>query len=130
MVVSSTGSRVGMALFQYDFAVDGGAQGTIVIGTDRIPSGAIILDGIIHVKTAVTSGGAATVALHVMSSEDILAATAKASLSLNALLDTVPVGTAATAVRCTASKGLSVVIADADLTAGVIVCGLRYIDTA
>lgn len=128
--ISSQATRVGLALFEYDFATHGGAIGTIVIGANRLPIGAIVLDGIIHVKTAPTSGDAATVALHVMTSEDILAATAIATLTLNSLHDTVCVGTAATAIRCTSAKGLSFVIGAYTLTAGNIVVGLRYIDTA
>ena len=129
MVASSQGTRVGMALFEYDFTVHAGAQGTIVVGTDRIPIGAIIMDGIIHVVTAVTSGAAGTVAIHIASSEDILAVTAKGTLSLDALLDIVPDGTAANAIRLTAAGSCSFVIGTADLTAGQIVVGVRYIDT-
>lgn len=125
---SSRATRVGLALFTYDFAVDAGAQGAIVIGANRLPSGAVIMDGMIFVETACTSGGSATVAIHVQVAEDILAATAVASLTLDALLDTVAVGSAATAIKCTAARGLTFTIATADLTAGVITVALRYMD--
>lgn len=118
--------RLGWAVFEYDFALHGGAVSTITVGPKLLPAGAIVMDGVIHVKTAPTSGGSATVALHLLSSEDILAATAIASLTLNSLHDTVPVGTAATMLRCTAATQLSVVIATAALTAGVIAVGLRW----
>ena len=118
--------RLGWAVFEYDFALHGGAVSTITVGPKLLPAGAIVMDGVIHVKTAVTSAGAATVALHLLTSEDILAATGKASLTLNALLDTVPVGTAATMLRCTAATQLSVVVGTAALTAGVIAVGLRW----
>ena len=118
--------RLGWAVFEYDFALHGGAVSTITVGPKLLPAGAIVMDGIIHVKTAPTSEGSATVALHLLSSEDILAATAIASLTLNSLHDTVPVGTAATMLRCTAATQLSVVIATAALTAGVIAVGLRW----
>jgi hypothetical protein len=84
------------------------------------------MDGIVHVKTACTSGGSATIAIQALAAEDILAATAVASFSLNALLDVVPVGTAATMIRCTAATQLTFVIATAALTAGVISVGLRW----
>ena len=116
------------AFFRYDFSKDGGAVGTISLD-EQLPAGALVRSGILHVTTAVTSGGSATVALHVNSSEDILAATGKASLTLNALLDVVPVGTAATAIRCTANKGLSVVIGTAALTAGAFTVALDYVIT-
>ncbi len=123
---ASLEARVGWAVFEYDFALHGGAISTITVGPKLLPAGAIIMDGVIHVKTACTSGGSATVAIHALSSEDIVAATAVASLTLNALLDVVPVGTAATMLRCTAATQLSFVIATAALTAGVIAVGLRW----
>jgi len=129
MVQSSRASRVGLGLFEYDFDVDGGAQGAIVIGANRLPPGAIILDGIIHVVAACTSDGSATVAVSVVGANDLLTATAVASLTLNSLHDVVPVCSAATAIRLTAAAGITFTIATADLTAGKIVCGLRYIDT-
>lgn len=117
-----------VAYFEYDFARDGGAVGTIAMRGDGLPDDAVITSGMIHVVTAVTSGGSATVALHLLSAGDILAATAKASLTLNALIDTVPVGTAATSIRTT-SAGLvpTVTIATAALTAGKIVLALEYL---
>lgn len=127
---SSLASRVGCAMFEYDFDVHGGDIGTIEVGAGRLPLGAIVLDGIVHVKTAVTSAGSATVAIHALTSEDLLAATAVASLTLNALLDVVPQGAAANALRITGNSGCSFVIATAALTAGVIAVALRYVDTA
>ena len=114
-----------VAEFAYDFAKHGGAVGTIEIAPD-LPVNAIVTTGMIHVETAATSGGAATIAFHLNDAEDILAATAVGSFTLNALLDVVPVGTAATAVRTTALTKLSMVIADAALTAGRIVVRLDY----
>jgi len=130
MVQSSRASRVGLGLFEYDFSVDGGAQGAIVIGANRLPPGAIILDGIIHVVTACTSDGSATVAVSVVGANDLLTATAVASLTLDALFDIVPVCSAETAIILTAAAGVTFTIGTADLTSWKIVCSLRYIDTA
>lgn len=117
-----------VAYFEYDFAKDGGAVGDIALRGDRLPNDAVITSGMIHVNTAVTSDGLATVALSVLAAEDVLAATAKASLTLNALLDTVPVGTAATAIRTTsAGLGVTMSIAVAALTAGKITVALEYL---
>ena len=117
-----------VAYFEYDFAMDGGAVGDITLRGDRLPNDAVITSGMIHVNTAVTSGGSATVALKVLSAGDVLAATAKTSLTLNALLDTVPVGTAATAVRTTsAGLGVTMTVAVAALTAGKITVALEYL---
>jgi hypothetical protein len=117
-----------VAYFEYDFARDGGAVGDITLRGDSLPNDAIITSGMIHVKTACTSGGSATVALKVESANDIRAATAVASLSANAVLDVVPVGTAATAVRTTANgRQVVATIAVAALTAGKIVVSLEYL---
>lgn len=130
MVKSSQASRVGLALFEYDFAVHGGVVGAIVIGAGRLPAGAIILDGIIHVITAVV-GTTSTMAIHVTAANDILSALAEASMTVGVLLDTVPDGTASAAVEVGAAPaGCTFTIGTNVLTAGKVVAGLRYIDTA
>ena len=74
-----------------------------------MPDKAVILGGIVDVETAVTSGGATTIALKLESADDILAATAKASFSANALIACVPVFSAATAKRASGASGNKVV---------------------
>jgi len=53
--------------YVYDFDVDAGAQGEIVLsnksGYDPIPVGAIIKDIVMYVETAMTSEGSATLAV-------------------------------------------------------------------
>lgn len=120
-----------VSYFEYDFSRHGGAVGGITVYGDPIPSGAIIKEGIIHVKAAVTSDGSATVAIAALSANDILAATAKASLTLNALVATVPVGTAASSIRVTSNiTSLTFTVAVAALTAGKICVALEYVITA
>ncbi len=64
---------------RYDFAVDGGAQGTKAITTGTpIPSGATIVGGYVDVITQCT-GATATIACQVESANDILTAVAIAS---------------------------------------------------
>ena len=117
-----------VAYFEYDFGMDGGAVGTIAMRGDRLPDDAVITSGMIHVKEAVTSGGAPTVTLGVETAVDVLASTLKAALALNALLDTVPVGTAATAIRTTAAgKGITMTIGVDALTAGKFIVALEYL---
>lgn len=116
----------------YDFAVLGGAVSTLALkdldgNTCTLQSGAIITNVIAHVVTACTSGGSATVSLGANTTTDLMGATAVASLSLNALLAGVPVGTAATAVRLTADRNISVAIAVAALTAGKVNYHIEYI---
>jgi hypothetical protein len=109
---------------KYDFAVDAGAQSTIAItaGTP-IPSGSVVLGGYVDVTTACTSGGAATIACQVEAANDILTAVAVATWTTgrkNVLpAPTTGALTASTAVKTTAARNISIVIAAADLTAGV-----------
>ena len=130
MIETALEGRVGLAVFEYDFAKHGGAVGAITVGPKLLPKGAIISDGLIHVKTAVTSAGAATLQIKAVGADDILASTAKASLTLNAILDTVCDGTAANMIRCTAYTQLTFTVGTAALTAGVVAVALRYSVTA
>jgi len=118
-----------VAYFEYDFAKDGGAIGALTLRGNRLPAGAIITSGMIHVVTAVTSNGAVTVELGLGAVADaIRASTLKAALTLNALLDVVPVGTAATAIRnTTAGAGITMTIGVAAVTAGKFVVALEYL---
>jgi hypothetical protein len=117
--------RLGWAVFEYDFAKHGGAQGAITVGPKMLPAGAIIMDGIIHVKTACL-GSSGTLQVMAVGADDLLTATNVSSLTLNALIDIVPVGTAATMIRCTAATQLTCTIATTDFTAGVVAIGLRW----
>ncbi len=116
-----------VSYFQYDFSRNGGAVGDILVNGNPIPEGAIIDRGKIHVKTAVTSGGSATVAIKAQGTGDILAATAISSLTLNALLDPVTDGTAAKSIRTTSTiKALTFTVGTAALTAGVVLVAIEY----
>jgi hypothetical protein len=116
-----------VAKFVYDVEKHGGAIGAIAVQGNGLPSDAIIVGGMIHVETALTSDGAATVAIGAVDTSDILAATDVASLTLNALLDTVPDGTAANAIRLTdAINAITFTVGTADLTAGKISVAVEY----
>lgn len=109
----------------YNFASQGGAVSSInFLDEDGLPvilpSGFIVQRVLVDVVAAVTSAGSATVAIKSKSAGDLLTATAKASLTLAALLDGNPVDTAATSVKMTADTNVVAVIAVAALTAGKI----------
>lgn len=112
----------------YNFAMDGGVSGLITPKkTATLPKNAVIVGGTVNSTTAVTSAGSATVSVGTdagSSATSILAATAKASLSANALLNAVPVF--ATPVKLTAKGNITVTVGTADLTAGVIEVTLFY----
>jgi hypothetical protein len=104
--------------FTYDFAKHGGAISTITVGPKLIPPQTIIVQCSIRTVTALV-GTNATVAMHLLSSEDVLAATAITSMTLDDVLVGVPVPqTASTWIVTTAHTQLSVVIATTALTAG------------
>lgn len=118
-----------VAQFEYDFSRDGGAIGDILLGTKILPGGAKVLYGFVDVQDVVTSGGSATIALSVTGAGDILAATAVASFSANALLDCVPDYTAANMVIVAASAQVTMAVAVAALTDGKFNVNLVYLVT-
>ena len=115
---------------EYDFAVDGGAVSTITLrGDNTIPAGSYILGGFVEVDTAVTSGGAATVAVTVESAGDAVAAAAVsgAPWSTTGRKSVIPVFTGATSLKTTAVRSVVITIATATVTAGKFRVVLVYI---
>lgn len=107
---------------EYDFATDGGAVSTITLRSNdgAIPAGSYIIGGFIEVDTALTSGGAATVAVNSEGAGDLLAAAAVsgAPWSSTGRKAVIPVFTAATIVKTTVDRAITIAIATAALTAG------------
>lgn len=118
-------TRVKTVVADYDFAVDGGAIGTITLrGDNAIPSGAVITGGFIDVETACASA-TGTIAVQAEGAADILAATAQAGLTVGRK-SVIPAGTGATSVKTTAERNLKIVIATAAFTAGKFKITLFY----
>jgi len=116
-----------VAYFEWSFAKDGGALGTIVLRGDRLPAGAVIIGGKIHINTAVTGGANAVLSLHIGAAE-VLPDTAMAALTLNAILDVVPNNAAANCILvATGGTGVSMTVGGAALTAGKITLALQYL---
>lgn len=115
---------------RYDFSVDGGAIGAIAISaTGAIPAGAYITHGYVEVDTAVTGGGSASLAIHVETADDIVAAAAVsgAPWSTTGLKSIVPVATGATTKKTTAARTITATVGTAALTAGVVDVVLFYV---
>jgi hypothetical protein len=114
----------------YDFAVDGGAVGTIVLRSEdgQLPNGAVILGGFTKVTTPLTSGGAGTAALQAEAANDIInaAAVSGAPWSTAGRKSVIPAFTGATTVETTAARSPSMVIGTAALTAGKFDVELFY----
>ena len=126
------GRALKVAIGQYDFAVDGGVQGTIALmGQTAIPSGATIVGGFVDVQTQCTGVGA-SIACQVEAANDILTAVAIASWTVGRknVLPAMTTGalTASTVVRTSAARDISIVISAAALTAGKFKVVLFYID--
>ncbi len=112
---------------EFDFAVDGGAIGTITLRAqpgdatgNEIPAGSVIVSGYIEVDTPFTSGGAATVAATAEAAGDLqtAAAVSGAPWSTAGRKNVTPAATGATSVKTTVRRNLTLTIAAAALTAG------------
>ena len=107
----------------YDFAKHGGAIGTIAL-TPKLPDDALVVSGMIHVKTAL-AGTNATVALHLLTADDVYADGAITAFTLAATLAVVPLA-AASSLKMTAATGVTMTISTAALTAGKFDLYLDY----
>lgn len=106
---------------RYSFATDGGAISTITpADSDTIPANAVIWGGFLNPTTALV-GATATIAVGTTagsSTTSIKAATAVASYTIDALLAVVP--TLAVPIKMSAAGQITLTIATAALTAGVL----------
>lgn len=120
-----------LAVGLYDFAVDGGAVGDITLRGDTIPSGAIVTDVLIHVDTALTSGGSATVALKAESAADLNAADAISGAPWSTTGAKRGDLTATTApVATTAARAIKATVGTAALTAGKFSVYVSFLEIA
>lgn len=120
----------------YDFAVDGGAVSTINLQGPPIPARSIITEFFVRVITAPVSGGATTISFdtidtsvnpNVTTVAALMAATGKASFTLNTVLYAIFPGGAAANAAVWNANGFYVAmsIAVAALTAGKLAWGVR-----
>lgn len=123
------------AIFEYDFAIDGGGVGTIPLrAISSNPGNAFtaateIFDSILDVLTPLTGGAGATAALQVEAAGDVVAAAVVTGVpwSTAGRKAGIPVS-AATSIKTTASRTPSLVVAVNPLTAGKFRLVLEYID--
>lgn len=112
-------------IYEYDFAIDGGAVGTIPLrpvgsAPSPLPSGFVAINSIIEIITPLTSGGAATAGLQVEAAGDIVAAAvvSGAPWSTGGRKAGIVQSTATSIKTTTATRVPSLVVAVAALTAG------------
>lgn len=108
----------------WDFATQGGAIGTSDVGI-HFPANTIIRNVLFDVVTTVTTSASGTLAFTAVSSGDLKAALAAASWT--GRVAGIPVGTAATAVKCTSACNLLAAIATGALTAGSVRIFVDYV---
>lgn len=115
---------------EYDFAVDGGAIGPIVLRSPDgpLPNGAVVMDGYFEIDTLFTSGGAGTAAVQIEAANDTItaAAVSGAPWSTTGRKSVIEAATGATSVKTTASRSPSIVFAAFAITAGKGRLVIRY----
>jgi hypothetical protein len=110
-------------IFEYDFAVEGGALGDITLRGGKIPKGAVVHEGKLLGITLVV-GTTSTVALKLLTAADVLAATAEANLDDGDIVDCAAI--ASTPLLMAADTTLKATVAVAVLTAGKFRVALEY----
>lgn len=115
---------------RYDFAVHGGAVGTIPLRVS-LPVGAIVINAFMRVRTALDSGGSATMSLGIQGAADLVAATAYGSAPWSSTGIKLMIPDFATVgdqfIVATTPKELTATIATAALTAGVVDFFIFYV---
>jgi hypothetical protein len=120
------------AVYAYDFAVDGGATTAIPLRGTEIPSGAIIVDALMDVETALTGGTVTdTVQLNSEAAADLQAAAARNAAPwsttgpkrLTVDADTAP-------VKTTAARTVNLKINGTAVTAGKFKLVVWYVQFA
>jgi hypothetical protein len=134
---STSNTAIGASLMRlchatYSFAVDGGAMSALTpASTCAMPANAVIIGATVNSTTAVTSAGSATLSVGTTagsSGTSILTATAKATLSLNALVNGTV--TLAAPVKLSAAGSINVTVGTATITAGVVEIYVFYYASA
>lgn len=114
---------------RWSYAVDGGVVAFHELHV-QVPAGTIVMDGVLQILDPLTSVGAAKITLKLEAAAgaagDVLAEVLITTTGdTEGLFDIVPVGTAATMIRCTEDRWVKLRITDAALTAGSFVVYLR-----
>lgn len=120
--------RKRVAKATYSFATDGGAQTTITPAiTASVPLGAVVTGVFVDCTTNVAPATGATIAINAGGTTLVTAATAT-SLGLNTgtVKKALTLAGSATAIKTTATGAVTLTVATADLTAGVVNIYVEY----
>lgn len=120
------------AFAEYDFDVDGGAVDTINLRGDSVPSGAIVVDALLQVDTALTGGtGTDTLSLGSEAATDLQSAAARSGAPWSTTgAKRLTLDATATPVSTTADRALTFTINGTALTAGVFRLVAWYVELA
>lgn len=120
--------RKRVAKATYSFAVDGGAQGTITPATNAlIPKDAIITAVFVDCTTNVAPATGATIAINGGGSTLVSAATATShGLNTGTVKKSLALASSATAIKAASNGYITLTVATADLTAGVVNIYVEY----
>jgi hypothetical protein len=114
----------------YDFDVDGGAEGAIVLRSNDgpLPVGSYVTGGFLDVTDGFTTSASGTGALSVEGANDLVSATivSGAPYSTTGQKDIIPDATGSTAIQLTAARSPTFTIATGALTAGMFTLVLYY----
>ena len=116
------------ARITYDFAVNGGAISTILLGP-VLPINTVVYGAVFHVITTFT-GASGTLALGLNTTTDLQTATAIATYGTIGVHALIPVWSAATAIVLTAARQLQFTIATTPISAGKMVIWLATFQSA
>lgn len=121
--------RKRVAKATYSFAVDGGAQTTITPATtSTIPLGAIVTGVFVDCTTNVAPATGATIAINGGGTTLVTAATATShGLNTGTVKKSLALAGSATAIKTSASGAVTITVATADLTAGVVNIFVEYL---
>lgn len=114
----------------YDFDVDGGAQGTIVLRSNDgvIPIGSVILAGYLDVTDDFATSAGGTGAIHVEAANDLQTATVVSGAPFSSVgrKDLTVDGSGSTAIKLTADRSPTFTIATGAITDGGFTLVLLY----
>jgi hypothetical protein len=129
-IIGGTG-RVKSWTGDYSFAVDGGAALAVIplrSNDGPIPSGSVVVGGVLQVTGGFTTGTSAEAAIHVNAANDLVSATivSGAPYSSTGNKDIIVDSTGSTAITLTADRSPTLTISVGTITAGIARLVLFY----
>lgn len=120
--------RIRHAIAEYDFALDGGAVGTLQLRGGKIPQGAIIVDSLLEVET-VPNASLDTLSLGAEITTDLQAAAARNAAPWSTVgAKRMTLTATAAPIKTTAERSVQFAINTSVLTAGKFKVSVSYLE--